>query len=161
MASVRQLCWDYRAALSATSDVERDLTETFYPVPKYQQVMDQLEVLHARPDGIILLAKLEGTPIGCGMTQRLDDSTCEIKRVFTSPLARGKGAARAICLRLMDQARRDGYARLVLDTSINLKAAQQLYTSLGFAKRGPYQPIPDAVLPHMMFFETPLGKDIS
>ena len=31
-----------------------------------------------------------------------------------------------------------------------------LYAAMGFSERGPYQDVPDDVLPHLVFFETPL-----
>ena len=47
--AVRQLCWDYRSFLLANTDTDREITETFYPVPKYEALMAQLPRLHARP----------------------------------------------------------------------------------------------------------------
>jgi len=156
LAAVRQLCWDYRSHMNSASEIEERITETFYPVPKYTALMDQLPTLHARPRGIILLAEHASTPAACAMTQQLDDDMAEIKRLYVTPAARGHGIARALILALMDQARTDGFTRIVLDTSVNLAPARALYTALGFRERGPYQPIPPDVLPHLLFFEAPL-----
>ncbi|OAN75421.1 hypothetical protein A8B82_16570 [Sulfitobacter sp. EhC04] len=154
LAAVRALCWDYRAALIANSETDRQITETFYPVPKYETLMRDLPRLHARPRGVILLARdPDGTPIGCGMSHPLDAETAEIKRVYVTPAARGLGLAKALCRALIEQARADGYGRVVLDTSRHLPAAAPLYRALGFADRGPYQDIPSSALPHLLFFE--------
>jgi len=149
LAEVRRLCWDYRAAVAAVSATEARLMETFYPVPKYTALMDDLPRLHARPTGIILLAEVGEQAVGCGMTHALDDTTCEIKRVF-------RAIAAQLCEALSDQARVDGFARVVLDTSKNLTSARALYAKLGFTERGPYQDIPADALPHLVFFERPL-----
>lgn len=154
--AVRALCWDYRATLIATSPVDADITETFYPEPKYRALMDRLANEHARPGGIILLAERAGMPLGCAMSHALLPDTAEIKRVFVAPQGRGLGIARALMHALIDQARSDGFARVVLDTSVNLGPARALYLSLGFRERGPYQDIPPAVLPHLLFFEAAL-----
>lgn len=154
--AVRKLCWDYRTHLAGVSPIEAELTETFYPAPKYSALMDGLETEHARPQGIILLAELDGAPVGCGMTHALDPETSEIKRLFVAPDARGHGIARKLIAALMDQARADGYARVVLDTSVNLGPARALYANLGFTQRGPYQDVPETALPHLVFFEVPL-----
>ncbi|MCX7566086.1 GNAT family N-acetyltransferase [Sulfitobacter sp. F26169L] len=154
--AVRQLCWDYRAHLISVSPVEAEITQTFYPVPKYTTLMDNLAVEHARPQGIILLAALAGRPVGCAMTHALDPETSEIKRLFVGPDARGLGAARKLVTALMDQARADGFSRVVLDTSVNLTPARALYADLGFTERGPYQDIPEIALPHLIFFEAGL-----
>ena len=142
--AVRALCWAYRDFLMNHTAIDRDITETFYPVPKYAALMDDLAEEHARPGGIILLARdAKGAPIGCGMTHALDTQTAEVKRVFVSDAARGMGLAKALCRALMDHARIDGFTSIVLDTSRSLIPAQKLYHSLGFTPRGPYQPIPE------------------
>ncbi len=157
MDAVRQLCWAYHSFLLHNSAIDRDITETFYPRPKYEALMADLPQVHARPKGIILLAEDgDGTPVGCGMSQDLGQGMSEIKRVFVADAARGKGVARKICTTLIDQARADGFNKIVLDTSKQLAAAQILYDRLGFAQRGPYQPIPQDILPQLMFYELPL-----
>lgn len=156
LAAVRRLCWDYRSHLSSVSAIDAQLTETFYPVPKYTTLMDALEQIHARPTGIILLAELDQIPVACAMIHALGPDTAEIKRVYVAPAARRQGVARKIMLALMDRARADGYARVVLDTSANLGPARALYASLGFTERGPYQELPAEALPHLIFFEAKL-----
>ena len=152
--AVRTLCWAYRDFLVALSPSDRQITETFYPVPKYRSLMDDLPNIHAPPRGIMLLARdTNGVSLGCGMTHPLTPEIAEIKRVFTTEAARGKGIARALCLRLIDHARAAGFGRLVLDTSKTLAPAQALYTGLGFRSRGPYQDIPSEVLPNLLFYE--------
>ncbi|MEP1765097.1 MAG: GNAT family N-acetyltransferase [Sulfitobacter sp.] len=154
--AVRQLCWDYRTHLASLSPVEAKMMDLFYPTPKYAALMEALQTEHARPQGIILLAELDGAPAGCAMTHALDAETSEIKRVFVAPKARGHGIAQKLMVALMDQARADGYRRAVLDTSVNLGPARALYTKLGFSERGPYQDIPEIALPHLVFFEAAL-----
>ncbi len=151
--AVRALCWDYRAHLQNLSDTEAGLVATFYPEPKYRALMETLETEHARPQGIILLAELNGQIIGCGMSRAIDPQTSEIKRLFVTAEGRGHGIARRLMTALMDQARDDGYARVVLDTSRNLTAARALYAAMGLQERGPYQDIPAHALPHLIFFE--------
>ncbi|MGJ8617317.1 MAG: GNAT family N-acetyltransferase [Sulfitobacter sp.] len=156
IAAVCDLCWAYRDYLLHSSGTDREITETFYPQDKYQTLMDGLETEHARPHGIILLAELDGVSVGCGMTHAIDQETSEIKRVFVTEAARGKRIADRLCRALMDQARADGYSRMVLDTSKTLISAQRLYERLGFNRRGPYQPVPDHALPHLVFYEVNL-----
>lgn len=152
--AVRRLCWAYRDFLLNNSAQDRSITERFYPVARYNDLMADLARLHARPRGIILLGRdAQGTAIGCGMTQPIRADTAEIKRVFVIPDARRNGLATAICAALVEQARSDGFARVVLDTSSTLAAAQRLYDGLGFSRRGPYTEIPDDMLPHLLFYE--------
>lgn len=154
--AVRQLCWEYRAHLCASSPLDARITETFYPVPRYAALMQDLPQIHARPKGIILLATLDGKPAGCAMTHSLDAQTSEIKRLYISPHARCHGMARNLITALMEQARSDGFTRILLDTSLTLAPARALYAAMGFTERGPYQDVPEEVLPHLVFFEAPL-----
>lgn len=156
IAAVQQLCWDYRSHLASVSPVEAKLTETFYPIPKYNALMATLETEHSRPQGIMLLAKLNGAPAGCAMSHALDPLSSEIKRLFVAPCARGHGIARKLVEGLMEQAHNDGFTRVLLDTSLNLGPARALYASMGFSERGPYQDIPAEALPHLVFFEAAL-----
>lgn len=157
IAAVKELCWAYRQFLFEFTEVDRLITETFYPKPKYAALMEGLEAEHARPNGAILLARLaDGTPVGCGMIHAISPDSSEIKRVFVTDRARGHGVADAICSALIDQARADGFSRMVLDTSKTLSAAQRLYTKLGFVPCAPYQSIPEDMLPHLLFYEKAL-----
>lgn len=157
LAAVRQLCWDYRDFLTTLPGISAKVTDSFNPAARYAALMEHLPTLHARPHGIILLARNEnGTPVGCGMSHPLDEETSEIKRVFVTPEARGTGAAHQLCEALIAQARHDNFARVVLDTHRLLHAAQRLYLRLGFTPRGPYQPTPDDALDELLFFEKPL-----
>ncbi|WP_298857057.1 GNAT family N-acetyltransferase [uncultured Sulfitobacter sp.] len=156
LAAVRQLCWDYRTHLNAASPIDAQITETFYPVPKYTALMDTIATEHARPKGIILLATLDNQPVGCAMTHALDAHSAEIKRLYVAPHARGHGIARKLVTACMEQARTDGFTRILLDTSVTLIPARALYTAMGFSQRGPYQNIPADVLPHLVFFEAAL-----
>lgn len=153
LAAVRQLCWDYRSHLMDVSEIDAQITRTFYPAPKYTALMDGLAIAHARPRGIILLATRDSAPAGCVMSHALDASSAEVKRLFVSPQFRGHGIARALMEAVVAQAQTDGFARVLLDTSISLTAARALYLRMGFTHRGPYQDIPADLLPHLLFFE--------
>lgn len=157
IAAVRSLCWAYRDFLLAVPGISRAVTSAFHPDTRYKSLMASLPELHARPTGVILLARdATGTPAGCGMSHPLDRATSEIKRVFVTDIARGQGLAEQICSTLISQARSDGYSRVVLDTHRLLHSAQRLYRRMGFTERGPYQPIPPEALPELRFFEYPL-----
>ncbi|MEP2640233.1 GNAT family N-acetyltransferase [Roseobacter sp.] len=151
--AVRTLCWAYRDYLIGFSDTLRPTIETFYPVDDYAALMDVLAQKHARPGGIILMAELDGAPVGCGMYYPLSDSDAEIKRVFVQAGARGTGAGQALSKALIDHARADGYSRVLLDTSKEFKGAQRLYERLGFQARGSYSDLPPGTEDLLVFYE--------
>lgn len=153
LPDVQRLCWDYRDYLTGFSDEMRVLTETFYPADAYADLMAALPVKHARPRGAILVADRDGTAVGCGMIQPLSDTDAEIKRVYMSPAARGTGAGHLLSQALVDQARADGYARVLLDTNREFAPARALYEKLGFRNRGPYAELPPGTEAHLVFYE--------
>ena len=88
------------------------------------------------PDGPRLVAMIAFRPI--------DDVTCEMKRLFVRPEARGRGLARRLITRALDDARALGYQEIRLDTLPMMGDAQALYLALGFADIPPYYETPIA-----------------
>ncbi len=86
----------------------------------------------APPDGLFVIARIEGEVAGCGGLKRLDAEIGEIKRVWTAPQARGLGVASAIVTRLEAAARDLGYTTVKLDTNKTLSEAHALYARLGY-----------------------------
>jgi GNAT superfamily N-acetyltransferase len=99
---------------------------------------------YAEPDGRILLAQADGRILACAALRRVDAHSCELKRVYVRPVARGKNIGRNIVERMIDEARLAGYRRMCLDVLPEFTAAQQLYDSLGFMPAEPvsYNPVP-------------------
>ncbi len=110
----------------------------------FQQFGAELENLpgeYGPPDGILLLAMEEDISIGCGALRRFGparDRTCEMKRLYVRPEARGKGVGKRIAEALIEEAIRMGYSTMVLDTLERLIPAISLYRSLGFVRTGAY-----------------------
>ncbi|RBP11219.1 MarR family transcriptional regulator with acetyltransferase activity [Roseiarcus fermentans] len=98
----------------------------------------------APPNGLFILARLGGEPVGCGALKRIDDATGEIKRVWTAPPARGLGLARRILDRLEAEAGRMGFAVLRLDTNKALTEAHALYLKAGYREIGRFNDNPYA-----------------
>jgi len=84
------------------------------------------------PDGVFLVARLDGQAVGCGGLKRVGEAAGEIKRVWTAPHARGLGVARRIVRKLEAEARRMGLTTVRLDTNKALTEAQALYRSEGY-----------------------------
>lgn len=97
---------------------------------------------YAPPDGLILVARRAGVPVGMVAYRRLDARTCEMKRLYVQAVARGLGLSRALVTNLMDHARHAGYEAMYLDTLPKMDRAQQLYESLGFRDIPPYYETP-------------------
>ncbi len=95
---------------------------------------------YAPPEGALLVATLAGNPAGCVAFKKLDGETCEVKRMFVDPAFRKRGVARALMVRLLEEASRRGYRRVRLGTLHTMTAAQALYRDLGFVEIPRYRP---------------------
>jgi len=104
----------------------------------FEDEMHTLPGKYAEPQGCLLLAR-EGAAIigGVGMWP-LDESVCEMKRLYIRPPWLGQGLGRRLALTLIDAARKRGYQSMCLDTLPQLTTALSLYRSLGFADTEPY-----------------------
>jgi putative acetyltransferase len=109
--------------------------------------------LYAPPRGRLLLAHAETGTAGCVALRPLDDSVCEMKRLFVRPAFRGRGLGRRLAETVIAEARAIGYASMRLDSLASLVAATKLYESLGFARIPAYYATP---LPGTIFMELPL-----
>ncbi len=96
------------------------------------------------PAGWILVARLDGEPVGCGVLKRLDDDVGEIKRVWTAPTVRGLGVAGRLMDRLEALAREVGFGVVKLDTNKALSEAQAMYAKRGYTEIGRYNDNPYA-----------------
>jgi GNAT superfamily N-acetyltransferase len=98
------------------------------------------------PGGRLLLAWKDERAVGCIALRPLGagTDTCEMKRLYVRPEARGEQLGRRLAERICREAREAGYARICLDTLPMMASAQSLYASLGFVPIEPYvfNPIP-------------------
>jgi GNAT superfamily N-acetyltransferase len=84
------------------------------------------------PPQRIYLAEVDGRPAGSGGLKQIRPDVGEIKRMYVDPAFRGRGIARAILERLVDDGREAGYRALRLETAVWMVEAHALYRSVGF-----------------------------
>jgi GNAT superfamily N-acetyltransferase len=102
-----------------------------YPEPGATHFrLDPDEVAQGR--GVFLVIYQDDVPLGCGALRIIDPQTAELKRMYVSPAARGRGLGRRLVAALEHEARALGVRRLVLETGVRQEAALALYRATGF-----------------------------
>lgn len=133
--TVRNLLREYADTLDFSLDFQ-----------EFDRELASLPGEYAPPGGALLVASAEEAVAGCVGLRRLDDSTCEMKRLYVAAARRGHGLGAALAAAVIAEARRLGYARMRLDTVPGMETAQALYERLGFREIPPYRlnPVPGA-----------------
>lgn len=109
----------------------------------------------APPNGILLLARVDGEPAGLGGVRHLDTDIAEVKSMYVALAFRGTGLGRRILARLDEIALEHGCRAVRLDTSDYLTPAVGLYRAAGYLEVPAYNENPKADL----WFERTLVKD--
>ncbi|HEU4707020.1 MAG TPA: GNAT family N-acetyltransferase [Solirubrobacterales bacterium] len=100
----------------------------------------------APPNGMLLLARVDGQPAGLGGVRHLDTEIAEVKSMYVAPAFRGGGLGRQILARLDEIALEHGCRAVCLDTSDYLAPAVGLYRSAGYREVPAYNQNPKADL---------------
>lgn len=105
------------------------------------------------PDGDFLLVYDGSRPVGCGGLKRLDERTCEIKRMYVLPEMRGRGLSALLLEALEARATELHFTRARLDTGVRQPAAKHLYERSGYVEIPDYNGNTQAAF----WFEKQLG----
>ena len=141
LPQVKQLILDYIYFLG------RDLS--------FQNIDDELNDLKKKyipPNGEILVALQDDDVLGMVAYYKHDENTCEMKRLYVKPEARGRHLGDILLSNIIEHAKDNGYEIMLLDTIEPLKHAIALYKKHGFKECEPYynNPMDDVI--YMMKF---------
>lgn len=125
----------------------------------FQGFEDEVQTLpgkYAPPDGRLYLVKSEESYCGCIALRKLEDSICEMKRLYLIEKTRGKGIGNTLVAKIVQDAKTIGYKKMRLDTiKEKMPKAVEIYTKHGFVEIKPYYHNPN---PHTLFMELDLTK---
>ena len=99
--------------------------------------------------GAVLLARVEGKVAGCFCLKPFESHMAEAKRMYIRPEYRGLGLGSKLLDAVMEEARAQGYRRLLLDSLRSLPDAHRLYYKRGFTLIPPYNELPTEIALHM------------
>jgi ribosomal protein S18 acetylase RimI-like enzyme len=136
MFNVRQATLDDLAQVASLFDAYRQ----FYALPADEAAArDYMRERLSAQDSVVLVAQAPDTVVLHGFCQ-LYPSRCSLLGapiyilydLYVDPVARGSGAAKALMLAAVERARRDGKARMELQTARSNQPARALYAALGW-----------------------------
>lgn len=116
----------------------------------FGQEVNSLPGDYGAPFGAAFLAFVNGTAVGVVAVRPLDETVCELKRLFVTAQGRGNGIGRTLSQRAIDWASSVGYRAMRLDTHDSMVSAIELYRRLGFGSIAAYN---DHRLDGMCYFE--------
>ncbi|MEU2230759.1 GNAT family N-acetyltransferase [Streptomyces vietnamensis] len=135
-----ELAYEYTTRYGSAHDLSR------YPAAEF-----------APPHGAFLLLLEEGRPVAGGAYRRYDESTAELKRIWTHSAHRRRGLARRVLTVLEREAAARGYSRIYLTTGPRQPEAKGLYLASGYRPLFDVSADPESIgpLPFEKFLENP------
>ena len=134
---------DYRkqtrkATNSDVKDVQRLVSEVLkeYGLIPDPSVIDSdiadIEKAYLKAGGMFYVVEMDNMIIGCAGLFRIDELTCELRKMYIYPVFRGRGIGRFLLHQLISDAKRLGYRKVTLETASVLKEAINMYKANGF-----------------------------
>lgn len=131
---------------AADSEDVRRCFELYYEelAERFQQGFDVASALPLGPGeltpprGFVLVARLDGRPVGCGAVKLGEPEVAEIKRMWVSRVARGQGLGGRILSELEAYAAAAGKTVARLETNRSLSEAVAMYRSRGYREVEPF-----------------------
>ena len=98
----------------------------------YDEELLHLEHKYGPPYGRLYLAYCDQQLAGCIALRQLDESRCEMKRLYVRPQFRRQHIGVTLVRKVIADAKAIGYKHLLLDTFPFLDVAIRMYERLGF-----------------------------
>ncbi len=111
---------------------EEWIAEHFVFEERDRRQLDDPVAAYIDTGGAILIAELDGRPIGCVALSPDGTGAYELSKMAVSPALRGHGAGRKLLAAAIDHARGIGARSLFLGSSRKLASAVHLYEAFGF-----------------------------
>ena len=100
--------------------------------------IDNFQTYYFEQKGLFLVVTDNKQVIGTGAIRRINNSVCELKRLWLLEAYQGKGIGYQVLQEMIDFARVNGYTRMWLETDNRQERAIHFYQRVGFQNRGKY-----------------------
>lgn len=137
LEEVKRLVVDY------SKELNRDLS-----FQGFDNELLNLKEKYTYPNGKIICCKTENDKvIGCVAYKKHSDIRCELKRLYVMPEYRKFGIGKKLLESIVEEAKKDNYKEIVLDTIKPLQSAIKLYKKYGFKEIMSYydNPLEDVI----------------
>ena len=78
----------------------------YLEIQKYNHEVENLEEKYGLPYGRLYIAYSDNQVAGCIALRKLDDTQCEMKRLYVKPQFRNKGIAKSLVEKIISDAKR-------------------------------------------------------
>lgn len=126
---------DHAAVLALHREALRAVGALAEPGP-WDADLTEIESAYLASGGEFLVAFLDGRLVAMGALRRLDPDTFALKRMRVKPGLQRRGIGRYLLERLLATASELGCRQVVLDTTVQQRAAIALYRGYGFEQTG-------------------------
>lgn len=99
--------------------------------------LDAIEESYFSNNGFLGVIEVENVIVATVGLHRVDENTCELRKMYSLPSQRGKGLGKRMLEFALSKARELGYSRVILETASPLKEAIGLYRKYGFRAFNP------------------------
>ncbi len=104
----------------------------YLDIQHYDEEISHLESKYGMPDGRLYLIHCDRKLAGCIGLRKIDNQSCEMKRLYVRPEFRGKKLGNILVEKIIADAREIGYSYMLLDTLPFLQSAICMYKKFGF-----------------------------
>ncbi len=105
----------------------------------FENECNNMATQYANPEGAFVIAYHNDHPIGCFGIRKIDNSTCELKRMYLRQEVRRQGLGERLLTIAIQTAAGLEYQLMRLDTLPSMTSAIRLYKKLGFKEIEPYR----------------------
>lgn len=106
--------------------------QQYLTIQNYDEELKHLESKYGLPEGRLYLAYSDEQLAGCIGLKKIDNESCEMKRLYVRPQLRGKKIGDILIRQVLKDAKEIGYKHMLLDTLPFLESAIHMYKKYGF-----------------------------
>lgn len=125
---VRELFGEYARLIISSDSRYRE----YLSIQGFEAELEDCRQKYGPPGGRLYLAYWKDKLAGCVALRQIDDTRCEIKRLYVRMVFRGCGIGGMLVDQVIADACQEGYRHILLDTYPFLKRAIAMYRKRGF-----------------------------